>query len=118
VEVSGVDVAEAHLEFNLVNTLPLDFSLTAQAIDANGNVLPHISVELEGNVLGGRTDAPAVNPVYVKLTNTGELKFDGLNIKMVASAASDESTLNKNQYIQLTDIALSLPQGLTYNFEE
>lgn len=117
-DVTAVDVAEAHLEMNLVNTLPLEIQMSGQAIDAEGNVLEHIAAEFEGTITGGTVDNPSVNAVTVKLTNEGELKLDGVRFRMVARPSGDGVILNRNQYLQLTDIRLSLPQGVTYHVEQ
>lgn len=117
-EVSEVEVAEVQLKMNLVNALPLDLAITGEAIDADGNVLDHIGVELIGDIKGGTIESPAVNPIIFKLTNNGELKVDGIRVSMTASAADAKAALNKNQYIQLTDISVSLPKGIKYTINE
>ena len=117
-EITDVEVAEAQVKLNLVNALPLDLALAAQAIDAEGNVLEHISVELIGEIKGGTVQSPAVNPIAFKLTNKGELKLDGLRVSITASAADAKAALNKHQFIQLTDISVSLPKGIKYTFDE
>lgn len=116
-DVTAADVAEAHLKMNLVNTLPLDCQISGQAIDADGNVLEHIKVVMEGNITGGTTDRPSVNAITVKLTNKGELKLSGVRFQIIAAPSGEGVILNKNQYFQLTDISLSLPQGVTYRVE-
>jgi hypothetical protein len=117
IDITDVGIAEAELKFNLISTLPLDVKLTAQAIDQEGNILTDIAVKIEGNIKSGNIDAPAVNPIKVKLSNKGSLKVDGVKLKMEATASSDNINLNENQYLQLTDISLSLPKGITYHVE-
>lgn len=117
IAITDVGIAEAVLKFNLISTLPLDVTLAAQAIDAEGNILPHISVKLEGNIKSGNIEDPAVNPVKIKLSNTGSLNVDGIKLQMEATAPSGNIYLNENQYLQLADISLSLPKGITYHVE-
>lgn len=117
-QMTNVDLAEVEIKFNLINALPFEFSMDAQAIDAEGNVLPHINVALEGDVKGGTLDAPAVNPVVITLTNSGELSLDGIRVTMAAAGANEENVLNKNQYMQFTDISIRLPKGITYHIGE
>ena len=117
-EITEVEVAEAQLKLNLVNALPLNLDLSAQAIDAQGNVLEHINVELVGEIKGGTVQSPAVNPIALKLTNNGELKLAGVRVSITASASDAKAALNKHQFIQLTDISVSLPQGIKYTFNE
>jgi hypothetical protein len=113
-EISDVNVAEAQLKLNVVNALPFDLELSGQAIDADGNILPHINIQLDGAIKGGTAQSPALNPVILKLTNSGELKLDGVRLYMRASSAQENVAINRNQYVQLTDISLSLPAGISY----
>lgn len=113
-EITDVEVAEAQLKLTVVNALPFDLELSAQAIDAEGSILPHINILLDGAIKGGTAQSPALNPVILKLTNTGELKLDGVRLSMRASSAQESVVINRNQYIQLTDISLSLPAGISY----
>lgn len=115
-EISDVEVAEANVRFNLVNALPFDFDLEAQAIDADGNILEHINIEIVGDILGGSLHSPAVNPITIRLTNKGKLSVDGVRLDMTTAVSGEKAVLNKNQYIQLTDISVCLPKGITYNY--
>ena len=114
--IPSLDLAEAQLKLNFVNALPFDIDLKGEAIDEDGNVLPHISVELSGEVKGGTVSAPSVNPLVITFKNKGDLKIDGVRLNMNASTSSDNAALNKNQFIQFKDMRLSLPKGITYYF--
>ena len=116
--ITDLVLSEVQVQLNLINTLPFEFDIEAQPLDKEGNVLSHISVELEGDIKGGTISEPATNPVVIRLTNSGELYLDGLHISMSAAGASEENVLNSNQYIQLTDIRLILPKGISYDFGE
>ena len=54
----------------------------------------------------------------LNVTNYGPLEFDGIKLTFSATSATDYAALNKNQYIQLTDISLTLPQGVSYTLNE
>jgi hypothetical protein len=114
--IPSLELAEAQLKLNFVNALPFDIDLKGEAIDADGNVLPHISVELSGDVKGGTISAPSVNPLVLTFKNKGDLKIDGVRLNMNASTSSANSVLNKKQFIQFKDMRLSLPKGITYYF--
>lgn len=114
--IPSLELAEAQLKLNFVNALPFDIDLKGEAIDADGNVLPHISVELSGEVKGGTISAPSVNPLVLTFKNKGDLKIDGVRLNMNASTSSANSVLNKKQFIQFKDMRLSLPKGITYYF--
>jgi len=114
VSVADVDVAKAQLKFNVVSTIPLSFELSAQALDASGNVLSHIRAELDSDVRAGSLNNPSNTPVVLTLINEGVLEFDGIRLMLGASAGSDNAALNENQSLQLTDLALVLPEGISY----
>ena len=115
-EISEVQVAEAQVKFNLVNALPLDFELSAQAIDKDGNILEHVTLEMEGSIKGGSLQSPAKNPVTLKFSSKGHLSLDGVHLVMTTNVAGEKAVLNRDQYIQLTDISICLPKGVTYDF--
>lgn len=115
--ITEVSLAEAHIKLNLVNTLPLNFDLQAQAIDSDGNELQHINAGIEGDIKGGNLNTPSVNPIVIKLTNNGELKIGGVRISLSASASEEGAVLNENQYVQFTDIRLILPKGIIYHVD-
>lgn len=113
-DISEVDVAEVVVKFNLINALPFDFDLKAQAIDVEGNTLEHISVGIDGDIRGGTLQSPALNPITVRLANKGRLRLDGVRLDLTTAVSGEKAVLNKNQYIQLTDISVCLPKGVTY----
>lgn len=114
----GLELLAADLKFNLVNALPFNLDLSAVAIDAEGNELTNLTVELEGEIKGGSVESPAVNPMVLKVTNYGPLEFDGIKLSFSAASASGNAALNQNQFVQLTDISLSFPLGASYTFNE
>ena len=116
--ISEVELAQAQLKFNLVNSLPLDLLLSAKALDADGNELDYIDIELLGVIKGGTLLSPSNNAMVLTVTNDGELKIDGFRLYMTALVSLDDARLNKHQYIQLTDISISLPEGATYKLNE
>ena len=114
-DITEVDLAEAKVKFNLINTLPFDFELSAQAIDAEGNILDYLNLEINGQIKGGTLESISTNSIEIWVTNKGQLKFDGVYLDLKSSVAGDKAVLNKNQYIQLTDISVSIPKGITYH---
>ena len=117
-EVTDVDVAEAQVKFTLINALPFDFHISAETIDEEGNILNDLSAVLEGEIKGGSVEAPAVNKLTLKLLNEGDLKLDGLRLSMSTNVSGERAVLNKDQFIQLADVSVCLPKGVTYYINE
>lgn len=111
VSLTDITLHKALLKFNLVNTIPLGFELGAAALDEAGDVIPHIEVKLDSKVAGGTLDSPSVSPVVLTLTSDGPLEFSSILVNIYTEASSANVVLNKEQYIQLTDISITLPEG-------
>lgn len=128
-DITGLDIKDvleeelellvAQLKFNLVNALPFNFELSAVALDAEGNEVSTLTAELDGEIKGGSLDSPAVNPLVLRISNYGgPLAFDGIRLTFTATSASDHAAFNMNQFVQLTDISISLPRGVSYTLDE
>ena len=53
-----------------------------------------------------------------KLLNEGDLKLDGLRLSMSTNVSGERAVLNKDQFIQLADVSVCLPKGVTYYINE
>lgn len=117
VNLDGSEISSAVLSLNAINTIPVELSVAAKAIDGEGNILSTITAEVDSSIKGGSLDSPAVTPVKLTLRSTGPVDFDGLILTFAASSASDHAVLNCNQYLQLADMVLSLPDGVTIKID-
>lgn len=115
VELEQVGLKKAVLSMDAYNSVPLEFSLSAVALDEQGNRIEGISVQTDVPVAAGRTDSPAHTPLTITLTSDGDLRFHGLELHLhAASNASVAGTiLNKNQGIELKNLVITLPEGIT-----
>lgn len=113
-DLDVVGLKKAVLKMNATSTIPLDFSASVQALDGNGNVIPDISAKTDVPIAGGSVDAPVKTEVSVTLTTGGDLRFDGLVLRL--SAASNPQVagihLNQSQGLEFKDLVLSLPDGI------
>ncbi len=113
-DLDVVGLKKAVLKMNATSTIPLDFSASVQALDGNGNVIPDISAKTDVPIAGGSVDAPVKTEVTVTLTTGGDLRFDGLVLRL--SAASNPQVagihLNQSQGLEFKDLVLSLPDGI------
>lgn len=114
VSVEGLSLSKAVLACDIVTTLPFTLNASALPIDAEGNVIEDITVETKGYINGGSMDSPSVSRIEIVLSNKGDLYFDGVRLNLSASSVQENAALNENQYIQLDNISLSLPEGVGY----
>lgn len=117
ISLGVAEVPSAMLTLNALSTIPFNMTVAAKAIDSEGNTLDSITVGVSSDIMGGTLDNPAVTPVTLHLRASGPVELDGLIITFTASAVNDGIVLNKAQYLQLTDMSLSLPNGATIKFE-
>ena len=115
VEIVGVSLSKAVVALNFVNAIPLGLEVQAVAIDAMGQELPYINAEISQGVQPGTADSPVTTPIEITLTCKDRLVFDGLRLGISVSSSSEGAVLNSNQYIQITDISLYLPDGIGYS---
>lgn len=115
VEIKEVSLARAVVSLNFVNAIPLGLDVQAVAIDAMGQELPYINAEISQGVQPGTAGSPVTTPIEITLTCKDRLVFDGLRLGISVSSSSEGAVLNSNQYIQITDISLYLPDGIGYS---
>ena len=115
VEIVGVSLSKAIVALNFVNAIPLGLELQAVALDAMGQELPHINAEINQGVKAGTADSPVTTPIEITLTCNDTLAFDGLRLGISLTSSSEGAVLNSNQYIQITDISVHLPEGIAYS---
>ena len=115
VEIKEVSLARAVVSLNFVNAIPLGLEVQAVAIDAMGQELPYINAEISQGVQPGTADSPVTTPIEITLTCKDRLVFDGLRLGISVSSSSEGAVLNSNQYIQITDISVHLPEGIAYS---
>lgn len=115
VEIPSVSLSKAVVSLNFVNAIPLGLELQAVALDDMGQELPHINAEISQGVKAGTADSPVITPIEITLTCNGTLAFDGIRLGISLTSASEGAVLNSNQYIQITDISVHLPEGIAYS---
>ena len=128
-DIEDFDMKVINITADVYNSTPLSIELVAKAIsfekDADGNaiVIPdsEISVEFENNKVidAGTVDNPTKIPIKIVLKEhkAGAIsnKLDG--IVLVINGGTSKSivgvALNKEQYIQLKDLSIKIPGGIT-----
>ena len=113
-ELDVVGLKKAVLSMEVTNTIPLSFSAEVCALSADGKPIDSVSAKTDRTIVAGTPAAPATTPLAVTLTTDGDLRFQGLRLKL--SAASDSQVagthLNKAQGLECRNLVLSLPDGV------
>lgn len=114
VNLDQIGLRKAVLSMDVYNSVPLEFSLSATALDANGGRLESIAAKTDVPIAAGTVDSPAHTPLKVTLT-AEDLRFKGIVLDL--RAASNERVagvrLNRNQGLELKNLVISLPDGIT-----
>ena len=117
IDLSDFGLYKAQITLDAVNSVPLDFSLQAEALDAGANVISGIKIVLDNRISAGSVSSPSESKLVLDIISEGEaLAFDGLRLRM--AAASQEPSLagmplNKDQGIELKNLVLRVPEGIT-----
>ena len=114
-------IDQAIMTLDLVNSIPLAFDLDVEAIDYNGNPVEGVNLDVDAKIASGTHDSPVTTPVTLNLSTTEEsISLGGIRLKLSVSAPAAEHlgvALNMNQGIELKDVSLSIPSGVTFNIE-
>lgn len=111
-----IGLKRADLNFTWDSTIPLDLSVKLYALDADGNRIDGIKVEMNG--------IEAIQQGYgsgiLTLTADTDLRFSDLVMELTASANPMLSRicLNKAQRIRFIDMYLYLPDGVQIRLDE
>lgn len=118
-----LDLTEAEIRFDFVNTIPLTLDVTADAIGLDGNVLSDIGVELSGNIAAGNIGNGTSTPlsITIKATRQALDRFDGLRLNIKAASAENPElqgvALNEKQGIKLERISASIQGGVQFDLK-
>lgn len=117
-----LDLKEAAIRFDFINSIPLDLSLTATPIDVDGNEMSDITVEMDSDLLAGEPGNETTAPITITLTATQEAldRFDGLRLNIVATSSADLEgvALNENQGVKLEKISATIQGGIQMNLTQ
>ena len=110
-DLDQIGLKKAVLSLKIENSMPLDLSFSLEAFDAAGNRLETIQVAPDFEKISalGRTEGT------ITLSTDGDLRFSSLLLGFTASAPSSGlsgTCLNRYQGLKLTDMSLSLPDGV------
>lgn len=116
----NADIDNAILSFDIINSIPLKFALYSEAIDANGNVIEDIDMNIDYVVNPGTHLSPTTSTISIDIVNTAQqFEMNAIRLKFVASVPSDFAgiTLNKSQGLEINKISIALPGGITFKLK-
>ena len=114
-DLEQVGLKKAVLMFSYENTIPLDFSVGAHALDAEGNRIDGIRITATDPIR-----ANSIQMSSLELTTDGDLRFNQLVLELTISSTAQTAGMhiNQGQYIRFTQVSLYLPDGITIRLDE
>ena len=108
-DLDEIGLKRAILDLNYTNEIPLNFSLAAYALDAQGNRIDGVHAEIS-DIIRGRNSGG----LSVELTTGGDLRFSNILLELTVSSDSGIAGLhiNRNQKLRFSDMSLYLPDGI------
>lgn len=120
-ELDEVNIKEAELSFDIVNTIPLSLEVEASVINAEGLADNGITITVQGDVKAGSLNSPSTSKVAISLKNNkGTTQMNALKLILKASCPSDYQgiAINQNQGIEIRNLCISLPEGVEMDLNE
>lgn len=120
-EFEGMEIPSAMISMNLINTIPIGFSVKATALDSDGNIIEDISLSADKDIAPGSIQSPSDNKIAVSLKNKGgELMMSGLRVELSANSNAEYAgiPLNTAQGLEIKHLVFSLPDGINMSLNE
>ena len=108
-DLEQIGLKRAILKLAYDNRIPLNFSMVAYALDAQGNRIEGVRAETSDIIRG-----QSVSKADLELTTNGDLRFSQILLELTVSSDSQIAGMhiNKNQELRFTDVSLYLPDGI------
>jgi hypothetical protein len=109
-DLEEIGLKRALLFLGYENRIPLNFDLSAYALDAEGNRIDGVHAEVSDTIWGNGTGGG----LQVELTTGGDLRFARIVLELTVSSDSRIAGMhiNRNQEIRFMDMSLYLPDGI------
>lgn len=110
-----LEIKEVSLDMKAENTIPFGLGLVATPVDENGVPVPGITVTVSDNIAAGSLENPSVTPLTITLKTENTISLNTLKLSILAASDANVAgtPLNRNQGLELKDIVLKLPEGIT-----
>ena len=109
-------VGSAELNLEMTNSIPLGFEVKAHCLDSEGNVSSSMEMNVDGKILAGSHESPTSNNIRISLKNNADtFELAGLRLSLKAAASDNHVgiSLNENQGLEINNISMSIPDGIT-----
>ena len=113
------DISKIAASLKVVNSIPLNFTIKAKALDASGELDEDVTITVDKSIIDGTHLSPQATEVTLTISSrNSRISFDGLRLEFEASGPgsltdSAPPALNINQGFEITDLVLTLPEGIT-----
>ena len=115
----GLYFKEAELHMVMLNTLPLDLTLSPVALDADGNPLPDVSVTIQADrtpmIASGNLESPSENPLVLRFTCSNRyMTMQGLRLSFSGQtgAGYENQAPQMDEGLTMTQVYLKMPEGI------
>ena len=118
----NVSFTEAQVLFDVINSLPISFGMTAEVVDAEGVLIPGIKAVLVGAgqngqapVQAGSIASPTSSRMELQLSvDEGQtINFNGVRLNLVAGDPKVGAVLNKDMGLEIKNASVKLSSGVT-----
>lgn len=113
-DLAGIRVRQAAVDAKIVNTIPVDFEVEALCLDEDKHPVPGVSGRVDKTVPGGTIGSPAETRARATLSSESGYVPGRLTLRLTARVPAPlaGTVLNREQAIQISDMRLSLPEGI------
>ena len=115
-DLKEVGLRSVSLTFDAVNTIPLALDVQAMVVDAGGNPVNNLSIDVDGAIKAGSLNSPGISPISIKVKSSSDgIKLEGLKLVLNASCPSEYQgvVVNKDQGLELRNVRIALPEGVS-----
>lgn len=123
IDFGVLGIPSAQLEFDVVNTLPLNVALTVDLLDENEKVLPSTSITVpESQISAGTSAKPASTHFSAAFENdVYPVRIGGFRFNLqITSSEGDEfrAPVNINDGIEIKNVKIVIPEGVNVDLGE
>lgn len=121
-DLTDYGINTATLSLNVTNSIPLNFALSAKALDESNQPVEGLSLEVVGDVAAGVHGNPSKSAVELRLkSDSNSVNFNSLALSLTATGPGENhlgTSLNEKQGLKIEGLSLRLPEGATVDLDK